>query len=1337
MNKKSHSFPLLFNHSIRHRLVAFSILLLLSALFATTHAQPLHIAGSSTYYNELLGGSATNFGVPLTLENRRNTSVGVKTCSGKATGTGWIKFVQETNSWNTQWNGGASAFTLSGNTYMATAGKYDVTSSGGGNINVSITKDLFYTFIIGQNTTSDNDVSVLVTAQAPRNVTTMTHSTPQEGQAVTVTSTLNNSISTTSGNGAQYVYLAYSVNGGTYTSTPMTVTATNTVYTGTIPSNVHVADNTISYYTYITTVDGLTPSTTGFDFLCLSQSSVNTYNLNGGTSNPITIKAKRPSSWSNDMYLFFWGGEIASPSWDEPSKMNSLGEGWYSFTLPSEITASNILFRNGITSGLNNQSDDINEVSQSTCYNLSQSGSSKATASQVTCPVIVVGAPTISAHKATVCENNFTDFASLYVSDYGILGSETGYAGGITFLWERSTDNVTWTTFTDGRKATINNIRPTRTGYYRCKMTRFSTSTNSNEDIYSNVIQVTAGSNCTSRTVCSKLPVIVVQTNVEDFPTGDFLSSMAAFQNAKKKLSVDVKIIWDDTKDDTDNIMTQTDFTNPTRLYYDKKARMNYRGSSSLRYSKKNYAFTVGDDSCTLDGTWIKDTKKMFDINEVNKERDFILYAAYSDPTMMRNKLALDLYSDMTGSWNSKSRYVELYVNGEYKGVYIFMEKNKEDKGRLQVQEDGYIFKFDKTDVWDRTTSTEGDRSTFVSNITGTQGIPTYGITVDHGFEIAYPEWKEKDFTPEQWTTKWTYLRNRINDFENALKNGNYTAVNQYIDYESWADYFIMQEFAKNIDGYRISVWFTMETATSPIKMIPLWDNELAFNIKNITGKGNTSTTGLMVENPETRTDAFAIPFWWTGAGKTNVGNGLLDDNCFKAKVKERWLKHTTTGGALSQTNIRAKIDDMHTSLLASSCSSTPVSREFAANARWSTSWAADTTNINTWINPTTGRRKGLDDIISTWPTILSSATINTVNNVNLGDNVTFTATVTGTGTYTYAWYFCATNSMDKTTWTLLNANGTSTYEITNIQSQHDGYYHCIVTSTTCSCISETLTSHLSLDTKTLTVISANTTQGTVTGGGSYTIGSNATITALPKPGYRFVRWSDYDTNASRDITVSANATYIAYFTLQTYTITLQGDNGTFTGAGTYMYNNVATITAIPDTGYDFVKWSDNDTNASRSITVTGNVTLTATFAIKQYTVTLTAGTGGSVSGAGNYNHGQSVTIMATPTTGYDFVKWSDNNTNASRSITVTEDKTYIAYFEEKVYTEVVEKQPTEYIVYSKNQTIFVEAPDGSSIHIQDMMGRLLAKNTPTLFVRNSGIYFIHINDTIVKLIVN
>jgi uncharacterized repeat protein (TIGR02543 family) len=330
-------------------------------------------------------------------------------------------------------------------------------------------------------------------------------------------------------------------------------------------------------------------------------------------------------------------------------------------------------------------------------------------------------------------------------------------------------------------------------------------------------------------------------------------------------------------------------------------------------------------------------------------------------------------------------------------------------------------------------------------------------------------------------------------------------------------------------------------------------------------------------------------------------------------------------------------------------------------------------------------------------------------------------------------------------------------------------------------------------------------TGGTVSGAGNYNQGQSVTITATPSTGYDFVKWSDNVTTASRTFNATENVTLTATFAIKQYTVSLTaGTGGTVSGAGNYNHGQSATITATPSAGYDFVKWSDNNTNASRSITVTSNVTLTATFAIKQYTVSLTAGTGGTVSGAGNYNHGQSVTITATPSSGYNFVKWSDNNTNASRSITVTgnvsltaqfsaiqytistdvieggyitgggnypygtvvtlvavpdedytfylwndghtaatrqitvtEDKLYIAYFEEKVYTEVIEEKPIEYIVYSKKQTIFVEAPVGSTILIQDMMGRLLAKNTPSLFVRNPGVYFIHINDTIVKLVVN
>lgn len=73
---------------------------------------------------------------------------------------------------------------------------------------------------------------------------------------------------------------------------------------------------------------------------------------------------------------------------------------------------------------------------------------------------------------------------------------------------------------------------------------------------------------------------------------------------------------------------------------------------------------------------------------------------------------------------------------------------------------------------------------------------------------------------------------------------------------------------------------------------------------------------------------------------------------------------------------------------------------------------------------------------------------------------------------------------------------------------------------------------------------------------------------------------------------------------------------------------------------------------------------ITVDYSVPAYTLTLTAGTGGSVSGGGTYESGTTATIAATPDTGYKFVKWSDGNTNATRTVTVTSDATYTAYFE-------------------------------------------------------------------------
>ena len=209
-----------------------------------------------------------------------------------------------------------------------------------------------------------------------------------------------------------------------------------------------------------------------------------------------------------------------------------------------------------------------------------------------------------------------------------------------------------------------------------------------------------------------------------------------------------------------------------------------------------------------------------------------------------------------------------------------------------------------------------------------------------------------------------------------------------------------------------------------------------------------------------------------------------------------------------------------------------------------------------------------------------------------------------------------------------------------------------------------TLTAYFASD-KYLVMLSAE--NGTVTGAGEYEHGTTISISATPAEGYHFVKWSDGNTNATRSIVVTSNVTLTAEFAINIYTVNVTTVNGTIIGTGEYQHGATATLTAVATTGYHFVRWSDGVTDATRSIVVKSNVTLTAEFAINVYNVTLSA-VNGTVTGAGEYQHGQTANISATPAEGYHLVKWSDGNTNATRSIVVTSNVTLTAEFAINVY---------------------------------------------------------------------
>ncbi len=159
---------------------------------------------------------------------------------------------------------------------------------------------------------------------------------------------------------------------------------------------------------------------------------------------------------------------------------------------------------------------------------------------------------------------------------------------------------------------------------------------------------------------------------------------------------------------------------------------------------------------------------------------------------------------------------------------------------------------------------------------------------------------------------------------------------------------------------------------------------------------------------------------------------------------------------------------------------------------------------------------------------------------------------------------------------------------------------------------------------------------------------------------------------------------------LPTYTIAVSADPtscGNVSGGGTYQEGQQCTVTAMANTGYNFVNWTENgtqvSTNANYSFTVTGSRNLVAHFSAQSYTISVSADptNGGSVNGGGNYNYGQTCTVTASASSGYNFVNWTENgtqvSTNASYSFTVTGSRNLVAHFSAQSYTIAVSADPT------------------------------------------------------------
>ena len=262
------------------------------------------------------------------------------------------------------------------------------------------------------------------------------------------------------------------------------------------------------------------------------------------------------------------------------------------------------------------------------------------------------------------------------------------------------------------------------------------------------------------------------------------------------------------------------------------------------------------------------------------------------------------------------------------------------------------------------------------------------------------------------------------------------------------------------------------------------------------------------------------------------------------------------------------------------------------------------------------------------------------VATITAGDNTNVGGSVTGSGVY-----FVGSNdvlsAMASNGWLFIRWSDGSTNNPRNVVVASNATYTAIFAPTVL-----------------LTVQANPANGGNVSGGGTYVVGSNATLSATASNSWQFVAWNDGVTNALRTVVVPAGgAIYTANFSALRSVIVAANptSGGRVTGGGTYAVGSNATVTAIASNTWQFVNWNGSATNNPWTMAVTnGTMVCTANFA-RVSTVTLTASPtyAGTVAGGGTYVVGSNAWLTATPAPGWDFVRWNDGDTDARRPFSV------------------------------------------------------------------------------------
>ena len=271
-------------------------------------------------------------------------------------------------------------------------------------------------------------------------------------------------------------------------------------------------------------------------------------------------------------------------------------------------------------------------------------------------------------------------------------------------------------------------------------------------------------------------------------------------------------------------------------------------------------------------------------------------------------------------------------------------------------------------------------------------------------------------------------------------------------------------------------------------------------------------------------------------------------------------------------------------------------------------------------------------------------------------------------------------------------------------------------------------------------VYSTDDEMGSVEGEGEYYENEWITITAVPAPHYHFTQWHDGNTSNPRQVKVTYSRSYYAEFAPDQYTITVTSSDplrGSVEGGGTFTYPEATTVSATAYSGYQFVRWSNGVGHNPYTFAVTADMDLVAVFFPEGTIYNITAVSEnpsmGTVTGGGPYGVGERAVLTAIPEPGYQFDRWSDGSRQNPRTVTVSADATYTAYFAETVGVEdVADGEGVR--VWSFDGRIHVVGAEGMDVNVYDILGRRVSgkqkvERGKLELAVPAGVYLVRIGD--------